>query len=270
MERRGCASDSLFHLDKPVICSFGNTAASGGYYVAASAARIFALPTTITGSIGVFGIRPDFGGFANSYGVYMGFVSTGKHSAVNDMFHPLTNVMKTSIQGDIDRTYEHFKSLVAVGRSLPLGDVEKVAQGRVWTGEQAKEHGLVDELGGLDRAISYAQRTYTSGGATVEFWPKEKESFFKQLIRGTIGQKEMMLMLRNAIGLSPEEATQQLPMAGIEAAVLRSLTQPSIGLPHLSPLGRNVNFTTLPRVYVTADENMAILCFLSELAAKKN
>ncbi len=233
-------------------------AASGGYYVSAGAARIFALPTTLTGSIGVYGVRFDISGLAQNYGVKMGYVSSGKHAAVNDPFHPLTKVMKTSIQGEIDRSYDHFKLLVSQGRSLSPVTVEQVARGRVWTGMQAKENGLVDELGGLERAISYAQRHYTNGGAVVEFWPKVKDP-----IKRLIGSKEKV-----AIGLA-EEFNPQFLVEGLGAAILKNVNQSSHGAPQLNPFGRGVDFAIYPHIYMTADENLAILCLLSELTTRK-
>mmetsp|Transcript_22047 Transcript_22047/g.31996 ORF Transcript_22047/g.31996 Transcript_22047/m.31996 type:complete len:782 (-) Transcript_22047:600-2945(-) len=163
------------HLPQPVVCSLSNTAASGGYYVAANADRIFALPTTVTGSIGVFGIKLDMSELASSYGVKFDCISTGIHSTANGPFQPLTKKMEMNFSRNVDRVYDQFKQVVASGRSLDLDYVQLVAQGRVWTGEQAKEIGLVDELGGISRAISYAKRNHTSDGdADVEMWPKRK------------------------------------------------------------------------------------------------
>lgn len=155
----------------------GNVAASGGYYIATDCDRIFALPNTITGSIGVFGVRLDFAQMAAQYGITRHFVSTGSLSSMYDPLCPMNKAMKRNFARNVDHYYHYFKSIVSEGRGLAMDAVEEVAQGRVWTGEQAKVNGLVDELGGLHRAIAYAQRTYTSGDAAVEVWPKPKSMY---------------------------------------------------------------------------------------------
>ena len=152
----------------------GNVAASGGYYIAMDSDRIFALPNTVTGSIGVFGVKLDFSGFLSQYGITREFISTGTLTASYDPTHPLTKPMKDNFTRNVDRYYDYFKSIVAEGRGLSMDRVEEIAQGKVFTGEQAKVLALVDELGGLNKAIAYAQRKYTGGDATVEVWPKPK------------------------------------------------------------------------------------------------
>jgi len=160
-------------MQKPVICSFSNVAASGGYYVSSFADRIFASPTTLTGSIGVFGIKFDATAFARSYGVEVDFVKSGKHASAFSPFHPLTKQMKQNFERNMNKVYSYFKEIVSEGRKLDLGEVEQIARGRVWTGEQAKEIGLVDQIGGMNSAVLYAKRKYCSGGfADVEVWPK--------------------------------------------------------------------------------------------------
>ena len=159
-------------LPQKVVVSFGNYSASGGYYISTAADRILASPTTITGSIGVFMIRADIRGFAEQYGVKFDSISTSDLSGSYDPFYPVNGRMKDNFSNFVDRAYLHFKTLVSDGRRMSMDDVESVAQGRVWTGEQAKQLGLVDELGGLDRAVAYAQRNFTSSGnATVVAWP---------------------------------------------------------------------------------------------------
>lgn len=160
-------------VQKPIICSFANLAASGGYYISSHADRIFASPTTLTGSIGVFGVKLDASELARSYGVEANFVSSGHHAATYSTLHPLTKRMKHNLQRNIDKFYKYFKTIVSEGRGIPFEEVERVAQGRVWTGAQAKDNRLVDELGGIDRAVSYAKRNYTANGyADIEIYPK--------------------------------------------------------------------------------------------------
>jgi ClpP class serine protease len=99
-----------------------------------------------------------------------------------DPLCPINKAMKHNFSRNVDRYYCYFKSIVSEGRKLDMHTVEQVAQGRVWTGKQAKANGLVDELGGLHRAIAYTQQTYTSGDAAVEVWPKPK-SMYERLMR---------------------------------------------------------------------------------------
>jgi ClpP class serine protease len=152
----------------------GNYAASGGYYVASNCHRIFANPSTVTGSIGAFFLKFDFSDIASRYGVNVQHVETGSHSAMMSEFQPMTKDASEILSRHIAQGYHWFKAAVSIGRKKSLEDVEKIAQGRIWTGMQAFENGLVDEIGGLDRAIRYAQRNFTiSGDADIEVWPKK-------------------------------------------------------------------------------------------------
>jgi len=170
------ASETLLEeckdLGKPVVCSFSNLAASGGYYISAFSDRIFAQRTTLTGSIGVFGVKLDAVEAARRHGVEFDCVSSGEHAQTFSLFHPLNDAMRANLTRNMDRVYQYFKQLVSEGRGIPLSEVEALAQGRVWTGEQAKEINLVDEFGGINRAISYATAKYTSGVAEIEVFPK--------------------------------------------------------------------------------------------------
>ena len=126
-----------------------NAAASGGYYIAMNSEKIFAHPTTLTGSIGIFGVKFDASEWAKSYGIRGDYYPHGSHAAAIHPLTPLTKGTKDNIARFVLDYYDYFKSIVATGRSMSAEEVEKVAQGRVWTGEQAKEIGLVDGLGGL-------------------------------------------------------------------------------------------------------------------------
>lgn len=158
--------------NKPIICSFGNLAASGGYYIATSAEKIFANKTSITGSIGVFGIKLDASEMSKRYGINFDDVSRSEHSQTYSLFHPLNDAMKTNLTRNMDRVYQYFKQIVSAGRNIPIEKMEEVAQGRVWSGSQAKEIALVDEFGGIDRALKFAISNYTSGAASVEVFPR--------------------------------------------------------------------------------------------------
>ena len=169
------ASETLLEeckdLGKPVVCSFSNLAASGGYYISAFSDRIFAQRTTLTGSIGVFGVKLDASEAARRHGVEFDCISSGDHAQTFSLFHPLNDATRANLTRNMDRVYQYFKQLVSEGRNIPLSEVETLAQGRVWTGEQAKEINLIDEFGGINRAISYAIAKYTSGVAEVEVFP---------------------------------------------------------------------------------------------------
>lgn len=178
-------SQELKALQLPIVVSFGNVAASGGYYISANADRIFASSKTVTGSIGVFGMRLDLTGLAKKYGINFQSITSGDLSASFNVFHPMTRKMKSNLSDSIDRQYDHFKALVADGRNLPMEYVQTIARGRVWTGDQGKTNGLVDEIGGLHRAIAYAQRTHTaSGTARVTKFQNEKTSLLGRILVG--------------------------------------------------------------------------------------
>ena len=141
---------------KPVIVSMGSYAASGGYWISAYGDRIFAEPTTITGSIGVFGIQFDVQKLANDHGFTFDSVKTGKFADSITIARPKTDEELAVFQRMVDWIYSQFVAKVAEGRKLKPSFVEEIAQGRVWSGTEAKKLGLVDEMGGLNDAIRYA------------------------------------------------------------------------------------------------------------------
>ncbi|GAL67342.1 signal peptide peptidase SppA [Jejuia pallidilutea] len=141
---------------KPVIVSMGDLAASGGYYIATNADKIIAEPTTITGSIGVFGTLPNFKNLADNMGINAEQVATNANAVTYSIFEPLNESQYKYIKEGIIDVYDLFTKRVAEGRNLTAEQVEEIAQGRVWTGNDALQRGLVDELGGLDVALKYA------------------------------------------------------------------------------------------------------------------
>jgi protease IV len=150
---------SLAKQDKPVVVSFGDVAASGGYYISSAADIIFASPNTITGSIGVFGIVPNMQSFfKNKLGVTFDGVKTGPYADAGTVSRPLTDVEKKHVQAEIDRIYEQFKMRVSEGRSRDMEYVDSIAQGRVWSGSTALQLGLIDTYGGLQDAVESAAR----------------------------------------------------------------------------------------------------------------
>ncbi|MEL1243624.1 signal peptide peptidase SppA [Flavobacterium sp. DGU11] len=171
---------------KPVVVSMGNYAASGGYYISCNANRIFAEPGTITGSIGVFGVLPNFSELSNRIGVHTEQVSTHSNASGYSLFTPLQDNTREVIQQSIERVYTTFVNRVAAGRKMSFEEVDSIAQGRVWTGSEALKNGLVDEIGGMDDAIKYAAKlakikTYN----TVNF--PEYEMTFEKLFAGLSG-----------------------------------------------------------------------------------
>lgn len=147
---------SLLKEEKPVVVSMGDYAASGGYYISCAASKIVAEPATLTGSIGIFGIIPDAQGLAQKIGIGQDVVKTNGYSDFGNLMRPMTDSEKALMQAYVERGYDLFLSRVAQGRGMTKEAVDQVAQGRVWTGARAKELGLVDELGGLERAVEMA------------------------------------------------------------------------------------------------------------------
>ena len=164
---------------KPLIVSMGDYAASGGYYISAPADYVFAEPNTLTGSIGVFGMIPDFSGLANKkLGVTFQEVKTHEIGALST-FRPATSVESSKIQKSIEHTYDLFLTRCAEGRAMEKDSIAVIAGGRVWTGRDALANGLVDELGGLGDAVEYAakQLGIENGNYCVETYPKPEDSF---------------------------------------------------------------------------------------------
>lgn len=164
---------------KPVIVSMGDVAASGGYYIAAAADSIFAEPTTITGSIGVFGVIPNFQNLMNNkIGVHYDGVKTGKFADLMTTFdRPLTAEERDIIQREVDKVYATFTKVVSEGRKMPLANVDSIGQGRVWTGTQGLGNKLVDRLGNLDVAIQAAAKKANLSKYKVSQYPAKEDPF---------------------------------------------------------------------------------------------
>lgn len=170
----------------PVIVSMGDVAASGGYYIACYADTIVAQPNTITGSIGVFGLLPDMGGFFNDkLGITFDTVKVGKFSDFGAITRPLTAEEFSILQVGVDTIYLKFKRRVAEGRGMTLDYVDSVGQGRIWTGTQALANGLVDVLGGMDVALKIAQDKAGLEKYRLVDFPKQKDPLAKLFNGGT-------------------------------------------------------------------------------------
>lgn len=179
---------------KPVVVSMGNLAASGGYYISAGADKIFAEPTTITGSIGVFGMLPNVKGLTDKIGLHAQQVATNKNAITYSPFKEMSETQHDFILESIEDIYGLFKTRVAEGRNMSMDEVEEIAQGRVWTGEQALENGLVDELGGLDDAIAHVLELADIEDYQIAEYPVFKidiDDILREYGLGSISRSEM-------------------------------------------------------------------------------
>ena len=188
---------SLLKSKMKVIVSMGDVAASGGYYIATPADYIFAESTTITGSIGVFGVIPYTGKFLeDKLGLAFDRVSTNKHAVITPNRRP-TAEENAIIQNEIDQIYTEFIERVAEGRKMTKEQVHKLARGRVWTGSDALKIGLVDQLGGLNAAISYARKSARLKTARIIYYPQKKDDPFEAIIELLEEQESEGIMTKN-------------------------------------------------------------------------
>ncbi len=181
---------------KPVIVSMGDLAASGGYYIACNADKIFAEPNTITGSIGVFGTIPNMHKLAEDLGINAEQVGTNKNAAGYSVFEPMTDEQRALIKEGIEDIYDLFTQRVADGRGMTQVAVDSIAQGRVWTGNDAIKIGLVDEIGGLDMAIQAAADAADMTNYKIKELPiyeKDLQSILNQYTGGWIQTKEELM-----------------------------------------------------------------------------
>ncbi len=181
--------------DKPIIVSMGNVAASGGYWISTNADYIFAQPTTITGSIGVFGIIPNIGNMlSKKLGINVDDIMTNENSDFIDVMKPLSPFQHAKLDAAITRIYNDFTNLVARTRNLDVEFVDSIARGRVWSGIDAKNIGLIDSLGGIQDAITYAaEKTNLGDNYRITTYPKRKE-FLEQLVSQLTGQASQSIV----------------------------------------------------------------------------
>ncbi len=190
---------------KPIIVSMGDVAASGGYLIACAADTIVAQPTTITGSIGVFGVIPNFKGLLNNkLGITFDGVKIGEYADLGDLSRALTPAERLIIQNEVNRIYEDFTAKVAAGRKIPVEAVKRIAEGRVWSGIDAKRIGLVDVLGDIDDAINIAAKKAKVSDYRIVHLPELTDPFEK-----------FMKQLNNEVALRmmPEEYRIMAPYA---------------------------------------------------------
>ncbi|MDT0539272.1 signal peptide peptidase SppA [Croceitalea sp. P059] len=207
---------------KPVVVSFGNVAASGGYYIAAGADKIFAEPTTITGSIGVFGTVPNMTELADNIGINAEQVGTNANSVDYSLFEPMTDSFRNQILEGIENTYDIFLERVAAGRGMTVEDVNEIAQGRVWSGVDAKSLGLVDEIGNLDDAIEAAAKMVELENFGIRKYPKYKSDFERLMddlgsAKASIGEAFVKEELGNELYQSLKEIKEMSKQRDIQA-----------------------------------------------------
>lgn len=194
------ASEQIWHAvkelkeKKPVVVSMGDYAASGGYYISCIADTIVAEPTTLTGSIGIFGMVPNVKELSDKVGLTFDVVKTNKYSDFGNIMRPFNEGEKTLMQMMIAKGYDTFVTRCADGRGMTKEAIEKIAEGRVWTGEEAKKLGLVDELGGIDKALEIAVAKAGIENYTVVSYP-EKQDFLSVLFEtGSTNYVESQLL----------------------------------------------------------------------------
>ncbi len=200
---------------KPVVASMAGVAASGGYWISATADEIWASPTTITGSIGVFSIVPSFEDSLSSVGVTRDGVGSSALTGAFDFFSGVNERMGSILQATVEHTYGRFLNLVARGRDMSVEDVDAIAQGRVWTGRKALELGLVDGLGDLDRAVEAA-------AALAELEDYEVEVVEKALSPG----EELLMRFADDLGFTETAMTPWVERVVSGMEDLRALNDP--------------------------------------------
>ena len=187
---------------KPIIVSMGNYAASGGYWISAKGDYIFADPTTLTGSIGVFGTFPNVKGLLNDkIGLTFDVVKTNENADFGTITQPLTEFQYSKLQEMVVKTYDDFTKRVAEGRGLTQSYVDSIGQGRVWAGADAIGLGLVDQLGDMEDAIAYAaQKANLGSDFKVTEWPKQKD-FFTRLMDSMNEKDKIDIALKQKLGV---------------------------------------------------------------------
>jgi protease-4 len=204
---------------KPLVISMGNYAASGGYFISAPATKIYANPTTISGSIGVFGLIPNVGKLLEQkLGLSTEIVSTNKNSDFPSVFRPMSIYEKEVMQISIEKVYSDFVGKVASGRKMSAESVDNIGQGRVWSGSSAQKIGLVDEIGGLKDAIKGAAELAAIDKYSVRELPEAEDPYTR--ILSQLSEEVRMNLLKKELGESVKyfnlfQETRE--MSGIQA-----------------------------------------------------
>ncbi|WP_075341687.1 signal peptide peptidase SppA [Tenacibaculum agarivorans] len=210
----------LAKKEKPIVVSMGNVAASGGYYIACNADLIVAEPTTITGSIGVFGAIPNAYELSKKIGINAEQVSTN-NSASYSVFEPMNQKFYDVTKEGVEQIYTTFVTRVANGRKMTFEQVDAIAQGRVWTGKEALAKGLVDELGGLDKAILAAVQLADIKTYRIRNYPNYKKDYKEMFKLSPLGKVNKEEILREALGNESyqlfDQINQMKNLKGIQA-----------------------------------------------------
>lgn len=224
----GNASDEILYelqqlkTKKPLIVSFGDYAASGGYYIAMAADKIYAEPNTLTGSIGVFGMITNFKNLANRNGIHSEVVSTNANSQV---FSPLSGPANATIPvltRSVELTYKRFVNFVSKNRKKSFEQIDALGGGRVWSGTRAKQLGLVDELGTLQQAINYAAEKAKLKNYQLENYPKKMDKF-EQFFKNTEDEELFAKIMSKKIGKEKYELFQKISNPKLSDGVQMSL-----------------------------------------------
>jgi len=215
---------ALKDAGKTVVVSMGDVAASGGYWIAMGADEVWASPATITGSIGVFGIAPTFAKPLARLGIHTDGVGTTELAGKMRLDRPLDDGLRRIFQAAVEHSYDDFITLVAEGRAQSRSDIQAVAQGRVWSGSQALEHGLVDQAGTLQQAIDAAARIAGLGTDYEAVYDEWEISPFEAMLLDLTGGAAAR------IGLGPGDPLLRLPLLEAIRSDLRLLAGSNGGL----------------------------------------
>jgi protease-4 len=216
---------------KPVVVSMGGYAASGGYYIAAPGTRIFANAGTLTGSIGVFYGKPDASRLLDRLGIDVEVYKTTDRADADALYRPFTESERSELEKNLHEFYDLFLDRVATGRKLTKSSVDRVGQGRVWTGEQARENGLVDEIGGLRQALAHARKLAgLSSEAPIIELPQIERSLLSRVL-GIPGLSEGARAPAALLELLPPELRASASMLG--PFLLHSSRVPLMRLDHV-------------------------------------
>ncbi|WP_013320485.1 signal peptide peptidase SppA [Gloeothece verrucosa] len=211
----------LISQQKPIVVSMGNVAASGGYWISAGASHIFAEPSTITGSIGVFGLLFNIQKIANDNGVSWDVIKTAKLADINTSTRPKTEQELAIYKRSVGQVYNLFIEKVSQSRNLSPEKVREIAQGRVWSGQDAKKIGLVDELGGLEAAIDYAAKQANLGkNWTIQEYPS------RRTFESVILEKLFQTKIQDSLTPPPDVLTAETLKLKKELTVFQMFNDP--------------------------------------------
>ena len=222
------ASDEiLFELQqlkkkKPIIVSFGDYAASGGYYIAMAADKIYSEPNTLTGSIGVFGMIPYFKEVANKNGFTAIPVSTNANSNMYSAINGVTPGGVSILTRSVEQTYKRFVHFVTVNRKKSFDQIDEIGGGRVWSGTRAKQIGLVDELGSLQDAVAFAAQKVKLKEYGITSYPK-KTSQFDQIFKNLDEDEISARLIKNKIGVENYKMFEQLTNPKLQEGVMMKM-----------------------------------------------